>query len=617
MRRIPCIKLVFGVSKCFPPLVSPAGPMDPREPQAPPQAAESVVSEVYAGAAGQLQLGGFGDSKLLHIPNNPRKERDQESTPYAAGANLFVPVAAEKPEKTTNFGRDSVFEKPQSEVVVSTLPRPGHHGQETGTVVSSLRPNQAQVRPAPVPLAIPEHSSAPVSYNIPVVHPVRQPQLHFHQARPPPPPIVEAVTRPSPQHVFGSFEEVESSYDSPPIRHGGESEHTSREVDYAPTAEAPPSPPPSPPRPTLHRPQDTSQWGSLHSFEDIRAAVEPPISFASAQSQSSAEASSQEAFPWQDEYDYEYVYEEVYEDDSGEDNDVSSSPQALQEPISVKSTHLNPDTLFGFTVPAQPQPSPPPPPSPSAPPPSRPPRPSKPFVGSAGLPERAGSGQPRTRPPKKAKRPKKASPSRASKLSPKPKKNYYDPFSFQQSGEGKPRKGRQHPSVTAADLDDSFPDDLTVSQQRRVPSVTVGRQISNSFGGGNVGRFSNVIDDAPVLHEDRQRLDHNGKPVKRNMLMNIILRPGGGNKKKALPRPKVDVKAEGANVIVIKMTFPDNENIQGLRAFTPTDPRELDQFADLDDLVPVGSSISKVTAEVPRDKFYFDAQSGQIRDGHI
>ena len=87
--------------------------------------------------------------------------------------------------------------------------------------------------------------------------------------------------------------------------------------------------------------------------------------------------------------------------------------------------------------------------------------------------------------------------------------------------------------------------------------------------------------------------------------------------KKALPRPKVDVKAEGANVIVIKMTFPDNENIQGLRAFTPTDPRELDQFADLDDLVPVGSSISKVTAQVPREKFFFDAQSGQIRDGHI
>ena len=97
---------------------------------------------------------------------------------------------------------------------------------------------------------------------------------------------------------------------------------------------------------------------------------------------------------------------------------------------------------------------------------------------------------------------------------------------------------------------------------------------------GGRGRFSNVIDDSrppPVLHESRQRLDHDGKAIKRNMLMNIILRPGGGNKNKALPRPKVDVKAEGANVIVIKMTFPDNENIQGLRAFTPTDPRELDQ----------------------------------------
>ena len=364
------------------------------------------------------------------------------------------------------------------------------------------------------------------------------------------------------------------------------------------------------------RPQKTHQWGSLHSSEDIRAAVEPPISFASVKSQSSAsqEASSQEAFPWQDEYDYEYEYEEVYEDDGDDDG----SPQTLQEPISVKPTHLNPETLFGFTVPSQPQEQPPQPFSSAPPlssPPSRPPRPPKPFVGSGGLPERAGSGQPRTRPPKKVKRPKKTSPSRASKLSPKPKA-YYDPFSFQQSGEGKVRKGRQDASATA---DDGFPDDLSVSQQRRVPSVTVGRHISDSFGGGGIGRFSNVIDDSrppppPVLHENRQRLDHNGQPIKRNMLMNIILRPGGGNKKKALPRPKVDVKAEGANVIVIKMTFPDNENIQGLRAFTPTDPRELNQFADLDDLVPVGSSISKVTAQVPREKFFFDAQSGHIRD---
>ena len=580
--------------------------MDPREPQAPPQAAESVVSEVYAGAEGNLQLGGFGDSQLLHIPNHPRKERDQESAQYAAGANLFVPVA-ENPEKTLNSGRDSVFERPESEVVVSTLPRPGHHGQETGTVVSSLRPNQARPRPAPVPLqlAIPERS-APVSYSIPVVHPVRQPQLQFHRARPPPPPIVEAVTHPSPHHVFGSFEEVEASYEPSPTRHG----FTSREVDYAPAAEALPSPPPPPPpRPTPLRPQNTNQWGSLHSSEDTRAAVEPPIAFTSVQSQSPAsqETSSQEAFPWQDEYDYEYEYEEEYEDD-----DDGSGPQALQAPISVQPTHLNPNTLFGFTVPAPPQKQPDAPPSPPPPhsPPSRPPRPPKPFVGSGGLPERAGSGLPRTHPPKKKRRPKKTSPSRASKLSPTPKA-YYDPFSFQQSGEGKVRKGRQHASAAATAVD-GFPDDLSVSQQRRVPSVTVGRQISNSFGGGGgVGRFSNVIDDAG------ERLDRNGNPIKRNMLMNIILRPGGGNKKKALPRPKVDVKAEGANVIIIKMTFPDNENIQGLRAFTPTDPRELDQFADLDDLVPVGSSISKVTAQAPRNKFFFDAQSGQIRDRFI
>ena len=55
--------------------------------------------------------------------------------------------------------------------------------------------------------------------------------------------------------------------------------------------------------------------------------------------------------------------------------------------------------------------------------------------------------------------------------------------------------------------------------------------------------------------------------------MNIILRPGGGEKAKALPRPKVEVSSEGSNVILVRLTFPENENIQGLRAFTPTDPR--------------------------------------------
>ena len=50
---------------------------------------------------------------------------------------------------------------------------------------------------------------------------------------------------------------------------------------------------------------------------------------------------------------------------------------------------------------------------------------------------------------------------------------------------------------------------------------------------------------------------------------------GGGDKSRALPRPKVDVRSEGANVIVVRMTFPQNENIQGLRAYTPTEEGDL------------------------------------------
>ena len=41
-----------------------------------------------------------------------------------------------------------------------------------------------------------------------------------------------------------------------------------------------------------------------------------------------------------------------------------------------------------------------------------------------------------------------------------------------------------------------------------------------------------------------------------------LQRPGGGDRAKALPRPKVEVNSEGSNVIVVKLTFPDNENIQ-------------------------------------------------------
>ncbi len=46
------------------------------------------------------------------------------------------------------------------------------------------------------------------------------------------------------------------------------------------------------------------------------------------------------------------------------------------------------------------------------------------------------------------------------------------------------------------------------------------------------------------------------------MLMNIILRPGGGDKTRALPKPRVDVRSEDSNVIIIRLTFPKNENIQ-------------------------------------------------------
>ena len=53
--------------------------------------------------------------------------------------------------------------------------------------------------------------------------------------------------------------------------------------------------------------------------------------------------------------------------------------------------------------------------------------------------------------------------------------------------------------------------------------------------------------------------------------MNIILRPGGGDRAKALPRPKVEVNSEGSNVIVVKLTFPDNENIQVIIDLIPVE----------------------------------------------
>lgn len=100
------------------------------------------------------------------------------------------------------------------------------------------------------------------------------------------------------------------------------------------------------------------------------------------------------------------------------------------------------------------------------------------------------------------------------------------------------------------------------------------------------------------------------------MLMNIILRPGGGDKSKALPRPKVDVKADGPNVIIIRMTFPDNENIQGLRAFTPTEPEEISQFSAINEILPPNTKVERITAqsqETPAAPDYsYDTKDNEI-----
>ncbi len=96
----------------------------------------------------------------------------------------------------------------------------------------------------------------------------------------------------------------------------------------------------------------------------------------------------------------------------------------------------------------------------------------------------------------------------------------------------------------------------------------------------------NVVPSARL--ERRERRPKRLNQMRRNMLMNIILRPGGGDKSRALPRPRVDVKSEGSNVIIIRMTFPETENIQGLRAFAPEKPPEL-----FDVLLPMESSVAE------------------------
>ena len=79
------------------------------------------------------------------------------------------------------------------------------------------------------------------------------------------------------------------------------------------------------------------------------------------------------------------------------------------------------------------------------------------------------------------------------------------------------------------------------------------------------------------LRQQQQRQ----RRLRRNMLMNIVLRPGGGDRARALPKPRVDVRSDGANAIIIRLTFPEDENIQGLRAFAPGQQQQQQQQQNL------------------------------------
>lgn len=56
------------------------------------------------------------------------------------------------------------------------------------------------------------------------------------------------------------------------------------------------------------------------------------------------------------------------------------------------------------------------------------------------------------------------------------------------------------------------------------------------------------------------------------------------------------MKSEGANIIVVKMTFPENENIQGLRAFSPTQPADLEKFNAVHEALDPNARIEQVSA---------------------
>uniref|UniRef100_A0A0K2V1A8 Uncharacterized protein n=1 Tax=Lepeophtheirus salmonis TaxID=72036 RepID=A0A0K2V1A8_LEPSM len=102
--------------------------------------------------------------------------------------------------------------------------------------------------------------------------------------------------------------------------------------------------------------------------------------------------------------------------------------------------------------------------------------------------------------------------------------------------------------------------------------------------------------------------------VNRNLLLNILLRPGAGDYSKALPTPKVDVTSEGDSSVIIKLTFPYGSNINGLRAYTPKSKYELSEFTAFSDAIPeyarvenIGQGKDEIQVKIEED------QSGYVR----
>ncbi|TRY76401.1 hypothetical protein TCAL_05339 [Tigriopus californicus] len=206
---------------------------------------------------------------------------------------------------------------------------------------------------------------------------------------------------------------------------------------------------------------------------------------------------------------------------------TESVPHEFQHPVTLSPTQINSNSFGGFPSTSLP----------SYEPPQRPPRPVKPSQKP-----RPQSFVPDSRPP-------------APRV--ETSGDSYDPFAFQQGLKDSKAKRKIKP------------ENLGAEDQSLEPSNEAPVRVSPDQDFGRIPKSlpSNI--------------------ERRNMLMNIILRPGGGDKSKALPRPRVDVRSEGPNVIIVSMTFPEEDDIKGLRAFTPTSRADLEQLVNIDQIIPV------------------------------